>query len=61
MIYTAYTFKNIFQYRENDVYWCTADIGWITGSYIIWSIIEWCYNGMFEGVPSYPDYGCFGK
>ncbi len=61
MIYTAYTFKNIFQYRENDIYWCTADIGWITGhSYIVYGPLA---NGattvMFEGVPSYPDYGRF--
>ncbi|MEM8937731.1 MAG: acetate--CoA ligase [Bacteroidota bacterium] len=61
MIYTAYTFKNVFQYRENDVYWCTADIGWITGhSYIIYGPLA---NGattvMFEGVPSYPDFGRF--
>lgn len=61
MVYTAYTFKNIFQYREQDVYWCTADIGWITGhSYIIYGPLA---NGatslMFEGIPSYPDYGRF--
>jgi acetyl-CoA synthetase len=61
MVYTAYTFKNIFQYRENDVFWCTADIGWITGhSYIVYGPLA---NGattlMFEGVPSYPDYGRF--
>ncbi|MGB5371284.1 MAG: acetate--CoA ligase [Flavobacteriaceae bacterium] len=61
MIYTAYTFKNIFQYRENDIYWCTADIGWITGhSYIVYGPLA---NGattvMFEGVPSYPDHGRF--
>jgi acetyl-CoA synthetase len=61
MVYTAYTFKNAFQYRENDVYWCTADIGWITGhSYIVYGPLA---NGattvMFEGVPSYPDYGRF--
>ena len=61
MIYTAYTFKNVFQYRENDVYWCTADIGWITGhSYIVYGPLA---NGattvMFEGVPSYPDFGRF--
>jgi acetyl-CoA synthetase len=61
MVYTAYTFKNIFQYRENDVYWCTADIGWITGhSYILYGPLA---NGattvMFEGIPSYPDYGRF--
>ncbi|MGB5554752.1 MAG: acetate--CoA ligase [Flavobacteriaceae bacterium] len=61
MVYTAYTFKNAFQYREDDVYWCTADIGWITGhSYIVYGPLA---NGattvMFEGVPSYPDYGRF--
>jgi acetyl-CoA synthetase len=61
MVYTAYTFKNVFQYKENDVYWCTADIGWITGhSYILYGPLA---NGattvMFEGVPSYPDFGRF--
>ena len=61
MVYTAFTFKNVFQYRENDVYWCTADIGWITGhSYIVYGPLA---NGattvMFEGVPSYPDFGRF--
>ena len=61
MVYTAYTFKNVFQYREDDVYWCTADIGWITGhSYIIYGPLA---NGattlMFEGVPSYPDHSRF--
>jgi len=61
MVYTAYTFKNVFQYRENDVYWCTADIGWITGhSYIVYGPLA---NGattlMFEGVPHYPDFGRF--
>ncbi|KKM96929.1 hypothetical protein LCGC14_1173210, partial [marine sediment metagenome] len=61
MVYCAYTFKNVFQYRENDIYWCTADIGWITGhSYIVYGPLA---NGattvMFEGVPSYPDYGRF--
>ncbi len=61
MVYTAYTFKNAFQYKEEDVYWCTADIGWITGhSYIVYGPLA---NGattvMFEGVPSYPDYGRF--
>ena len=61
MIYTAYTFKNIFQYRENDVYWCTADIGWITGhSYIVYGpLLNGATTVMFEGVPSYPDYGRF--
>jgi len=61
MVYTAYTFKNIFQYKENDIYWCTADIGWITGhSYIVYGPLA---NGattvMFEGVPTYPDWGRF--
>lgn len=61
MVYSAYTFKNVFQYRENDIYWCTADIGWITGhSYIVYGPLA---NGattvMFEGVPSYPDCGRF--
>ncbi|WP_299222846.1 acetate--CoA ligase [uncultured Aquimarina sp.] len=61
MVYTAYSFKNVFQYREDDIYWCTADIGWITGhSYIVYGPLA---NGattvMFEGVPSYPDFGRF--
>ncbi len=61
MVYSAYTFKNVFQYREEDIYWCTADIGWITGhSYIVYGPLA---NGattvMFEGVPSYPDFGRF--
>ncbi len=61
MVYTAYTFKNIFQYQQGDVYWCTADIGWITGhSYILYGPLA---NGattlMFEGAPSYPDFGRF--
>ena len=61
MVFTAFTFKNVFQYKNDDVYWCTADIGWITGhSYIVYGPLA---NGattvMFEGVPSYPDYGRF--
>ncbi len=61
MVYTAYTFKNMFQYKDDDVYWCTADIGWITGhSYILYGPLA---NGattvMYEGVPNYPDYGRF--
>ncbi len=61
MVYTAYTFSNVFQYQENDVYWCTADIGWITGhSYIVYGPLA---NGattvIFEGTPSYPDCGRF--
>lgn len=61
MVYAAYTFKTVFQYQEGDVYWCTADIGWITGhSYILYGPLA---NGacslMFEGTPSYPDLGRF--
>lgn len=61
MVYTGYTFKQVFQYREGQVYWCTADVGWITGhSYILYGPLS---NGatslMFEGVPSWPDMGRF--
>ncbi len=61
MVYTAYTFQNVFQYQENDVYWCTADIGWITGhSYIVYGPLACgATTILFEGVPSYPDYGRF--
>jgi acetyl-CoA synthetase len=61
MVYSAYTFKNIFQYEPDDVYWCTADIGWITGhSYIVYGpLLNGATTLMFEGVPSYPDYGRF--
>ena len=61
MIYTDYTFRNAFQYEEDDVYWCTADIGWITGhSYIIYGpLLAGATTIMFEGVPTYPDAGRF--
>jgi len=61
MVFTAYTFKNVFQYRENDVFWCTADIGWVTGhSYIVYGpLANGATSVMFEGIPSYPDYGRF--
>ena len=61
MVYTSYTFKNIFQYSDNDVYWCTADIGWITGhSYILYGpLCNGATTLMFEGVPSYPDFSRF--
>ncbi len=61
MVYSAYTFKNVFQYTENDIYWCTADIGWITGhSYIVYGpLLNGATTVLFEGVPSYPDYGRF--
>ncbi len=61
MVYTNYTFKNTFQYKEGEVYWCTADIGWITGhSYIVYGPLSaGATTVMFEGVPSYPDMGRF--
>lgn len=61
MVYAAYSFKNVFQYREPDVYWCTADIGWITGhSYIVYGpLVNGATTVLFEGVPSYPDFGRF--
>lgn len=61
MVYTEYTFRNVFQYQEGDIYWCTADIGWITGhSYIIYGpLLAGATTVMFEGVPTYPDAGRF--
>lgn len=61
MVYTAYTFKTAFQYKDGQVYWCTADVGWVTGhSYILYGPLS---NGattlMFEGIPSWPDWGRF--
>lgn len=61
MVYAGYTFANVFQYNESDVYWCTADIGWITGhSYILYGpLLQGATSLMFEGVPTYPDPGRF--
>ena len=61
MVYTAYTFKNVFNYEDNDIFWCTADIGWITGhSYILYGpLLNGATTVIFEGVPSYPDYSRF--
>lgn len=61
MVYTAYSFSNVFQYQESDVYWCTADIGWITGhSYIVYGpLLNGATTLMFEGVPTFPDAGRF--
>lgn len=61
MIYTSYSFKNVFQYDQGDVYWCTADVGWITGhSYIVYGpLLAGATSVMFEGVPTYPDPGRF--
>ncbi len=59
MVYTAYTFRNVFQYSPGDVYFCAADIGWITGhSYIIYGpLLEGATTMMFEGIPTYPNAG----
>jgi len=61
MVYAGYSFANVFQYKENDVYWCTADIGWITGhSYIIYGpLLQGATSVIFEGVPTFPDPGRF--
>lgn len=61
MVYTNFSFKNVFQYNPGDVYWCTADIGWITGhSYIVYGPLSaGATTVMFEGVPTYPDAGRF--
>jgi len=61
MVYSAYTFKNVFNYVENDVFWCTADIGWITGhSYILYGpLLNGATTVIFEGIPSYPDFSRF--
>ena len=61
MVYTAYSFQNVFQYEEKDVFWCTADIGWITGhSYIVYGpLLSGATSVVFEGIPTYPDAGRF--
>ena len=61
MIYSSYTFLNVFQYDEDDIYWCTADVGWITGhSYIVYGpLLCGATTVMFEGVPTYPNVSRF--
>ena len=61
MIYAAYSFLNVFQYEPEDIYWCTADVGWITGhSYIIYGpLLNGATSLMFEGIPTWPDAGRF--
>ncbi|MFE3867753.1 acetate--CoA ligase [Flavobacterium sp. LS2P90] len=61
MVYTAYTFKNVFNHEENDIFWCTADIGWITGhSYTLYGpLLNGGTTVIFEGVPSYPAFSRF--
>ncbi len=61
MVFTYYSFKNVFQYSDDDVYWCTADVGWVTGhSYIVYGpFLTGATTLMFEGVPTYPHPGRF--
>ena len=61
MVFTAYTFKNVFNYNTDDVFWCTADIGWVTGhSYTLYGpLLNGATTLMFEGTPNYPTYSRF--
>ena len=61
MVWSWYTFNNVFQYNSGDIYWCTADVGWITGhSYIVYGpLLSGATTLMFEGIPTYPDAGRF--
>ncbi len=61
MVYAQYSFENVFQYNPWEVYWCTADIGWITGhSYIVYGpLLSGATSIVFEGIPTYPDAGRF--
>ncbi len=61
MVYAGYSFKNVFQYEEGDLFWCTADVGWITGhTYIVYGpLLNGASSVIFEGVPSWPDCGRF--
>tara|TARA_B100000768_G_scaffold112692_1_gene104348 strand:- start:4760 stop:6652 length:1893 start_codon:yes stop_codon:yes gene_type:complete len=61
MVYAEYSFRNVFQYNQNDIYWCTADIGWITGhTYIVYGpLLAGATTLMFEGVPTFPNPGRF--
>ena len=61
MVFAEYTFKNVFQYSDGDVFWCTADIGWVTGhTYIVYGpLLTGATSVMFEGVPTWPDAGRF--
>jgi acetyl-CoA synthetase len=61
MVFINYTFRTAFQYQENQIFWCTADVGWVTGhSYILYGpLSEGATTVMFEGIPSWPDWGRF--
>jgi acetyl-CoA synthetase len=63
MVFIDYSFRNVFQYNNGDIYWCTADIGWVTGhSYIVYGpLLAGATSIMFEGIPTYPDAGRFWK
>jgi len=63
LVYVAYTHKMVFDYHEEDIYWCTADVGWVTGhSYIVYGpLCNGATTIMFEGVPNYPDISRFWK
>lgn len=59
MVYAGYSFANVFQYRAGEIFWCTADIGWVTGhSYIVYGpLLNGATTLMFEGIPTFPDAG----
>ncbi|MFI5203387.1 MAG: acetate--CoA ligase, partial [Flavobacteriales bacterium] len=61
MVYTCYSFINVFQYNTNDIFWCTADVGWVTGhSYIVYGpLLAGATQVIFEGIPTFPDAGRF--
>ncbi len=61
LVYASYTHEIVFDHREDDIFWCTADIGWITGhSYIVYGPLANCATTlMFEGIPTWPDAGRF--
>ena len=61
MVYAEYSFRNVFQYTPNDIFWCTADVGWITGhSYVIYGpLLAGATTLMFEGIPTFPNPGRF--
>ena len=63
MVYTEYSYRNVFQHENTDVFWCTADVGWITGhSYVIYGpLLAGATTLLFEGVPTFPDAGRFWK
>lgn len=63
MVFTCYSFVNVFQYNPGDLYWCTADVGWVTGhSYITYGpLLAGATSVIFEGIPTYPDAGRFWK